>query len=143
MYKALRDRVQARDVAGLFALVPYAQTIGLEGFLDTRGKLMTVLRARPENVGNTYLPAIHGGVLAALLEHAAIMTLVWEADLPAIPRIINLSVDYLRPALLVDTFATADVIRQGKRIANLRVTAWQNDPDRPVVAAHSHCLIAD
>jgi acyl-coenzyme A thioesterase PaaI-like protein len=59
-----------------------------------------------------------------------------------VPKIVNLSVDYLRPALALDTFARGTVIKQGRRVANVRVEAWQNDPARPVAAAHAHFLLS-
>lgn len=131
----------AGDMAGINALVPYARAVGLDVFIDDAG-LVTVLRFRESNIGNTQIPAIHGGVVGALLEHAAILHLVREIGVDVVPKIINLSVDYLRPALTLDTFARGTVIKQGRRVANVRVQAWQNDPDRPVAAAHAHFLLA-
>ena len=52
--------------------------------------LVTVLRYRQSNIGNTQIPAIHGGVVGALLEHAAILHLLVETEVEAIPKIINL-----------------------------------------------------
>lgn len=131
----------AGDMAGINALVPYAQTVGLEVFTDNTG-LVTVLRARDSNIGNTQIPAVHGGVVGALLEHAAILHLVTEIGVDVVPKIINLSVDYLRPARTVDTFARGTVIKQGRRVANVRVEAWQDDPAKPVAAAHAHFLLS-
>ena len=129
------------DMAGINANVPYARTVGLEVFTDDHG-LVTVLRYRASNIGNTQIPAIHGGVVGALLEHAAILQLVTEIGIDVAPKIINLSVDYLRPARTVDTFARGTVIKQGRRVANVRVEAWQDNPSRPVAAAHAHFLLA-
>lgn len=126
-------------VVALNELIPYAKTIGLEIAYDEQG-LVTVLRRRESNVGNPQLPAIHGGVVGALLEHAAILHLISETQSLVVPKIINLSVDYLRPCLVNDTYARGLVIRQGRRVANVRVEAWQESPDRPVAAAHAHFL---
>ena len=131
----------AGDMAGINALVPYARTVGLDVLMDESG-LVTVLRYRDTNIGNTQIPAIHGGVVGALLEHAAILHLVREIGIDVVPKIVNLSVDYLRPALALDTFARGTVIKQGRRVANVRVEAWQNDPARPVAAAHAHFLLS-
>ncbi len=120
--------------------IPYARTIGLEAAIDEQG-LLTILRFRPINVGNAILGALHGGVIGALLEHAAILHLIYEAKPAAIPKIVNLSVDYLRPVLATDTFARGQVVKQGRKIANVRVDAWQKDPGRPVAAAHAHFLV--
>lgn len=129
------------DVAALNDLVPYARAVGLEAYVDGGG-LVTVLRFRETNVGNTQIPAVHGGVVGALLEHAAILHLLAESDVKVVPKIINLSVDFLRPCLAADTFARGEVIKQGRRVANVRVQAWQDAADRPVAAGHAHFLVA-
>lgn len=128
------------DIAAINALIPYANTIGLETIQDETG-LITVLRYQHSNIGNTDIPTIHGGVVGALLEHAAIMHLLVETEVNAIPKIINLSVDYLRPCLSEDIFARGEVVRQGRRVANVRIKSWQANPDRWVAAAHAHFLL--
>lgn len=132
----------AGRIAAINDLIPYARMLGLEAYHDDRG-LVTVLRFRETNIGNPALRAIHGGVVGAVLEHAAIIHLIAETELEAVPRIINISIDYLRPCRAEDTFVRGRVIRQGRRVANVRVEAWQNgQPDKPVAAAHAHFLIA-
>jgi acyl-coenzyme A thioesterase PaaI-like protein len=37
--------------------------------------------------------------------------------------------------------ARGTVVKQGRRVANVRVEAWQGDPDRPVAAAHAHFIL--
>lgn len=123
-------------------LIPYADFVGLELLEDELG-LLTVLKSNEDNIGNALIGAIHGGVIGGLLEHAASFHLLAELGNQArTPRIVNLSIDYLRPALLMDTFARGTVIKQGRRVANVRVEAWQKDQRKPVAAAHAHFLIA-
>jgi uncharacterized protein (TIGR00369 family) len=141
MLETIENLKRAGEIAAINALIPYAKSIGLEVLSDELG-LVTVLRYRQTNIGNTQIPAIHGGVVGALLEHAAIMHLLIETEVNAIPKIINLSVDYLRPCITEDVFARGEVIRQGRRVANVRVKAWQENPKRLVAAAHAHFLLA-
>ena len=124
--------------------LPYADFIHLEVEVED-GRPLTVLRKDPGNVGNPFVPMIHGGAVGALLEHAAIMQLFFELELglDRRPKIVNISIDYLRPCLLEDTFARGVIIRQGRRVANVRVQAWQSDPARPVAAAHAHFLLPE
>ena len=129
------------DAAPLTALMPFAGFIGLQTRIDDSGQI-SVLSARPGIVGNTQLGAVHGGVIGALLEHAAIMQLFHQLVPEHTPKTINISIDYLRPCLADrDTVAKATVIKQGRRIANVRVVAHQDSPDRPIAAAHAHFLI--
>lgn len=141
----MRDTIKKLKEAGAFAEInrhiPYAAFVGLEAFADDHG-LVSVLRYRESNIGNTQLPALHGGVVGALLEHAAILHLLAAAEGDAFPKVVNVSIDYLRPCRAADTFARGTFIRQGRRIANVRVEAWQADPARPVAAAHAHFLLS-
>ena len=122
--------------------LPYAQFVNLDVEIAD-GILVTVLRKDPTNIGNPLVPMIHGGVVGALLEHAALMQLCHELNLGLAerPKIINLSIDYLRPCLLADTFAQGTIVRRGRRVANVRVEAWQSNRDRWVAAAHAHFLL--
>jgi uncharacterized protein (TIGR00369 family) len=128
------------DLQAINALVPYARTVGLELSRDDVG-LLTTLCFRESNIGNFVVRAIHGGVVGALLEHAAIMHLLVETDVAVVPRIVNVSIDFLRPCRAVHTFARGSIIRQGRQVANVRVVAWQDDPVRLVAAAHAHFLL--
>ena len=128
-------------ISAINDLVPYARAVGLEAFFDDGG-LVIALRFRESNIGNTTIRAIHGGVIGALLEHAAMLHLIEQTEVASVPKIVNISVDYLRPCLAADTFARGQVIKQGRRIANVRVEAWQDAPERPVAAAHAHFLLA-
>ena len=93
--------------------LPYAQFVNLDVEIAD-GILVTVLRKDPTNIGNPLVPMIHGGVVGALLEHAALMQLCHELNLGLAerPKIINLSIDYLRPCLLADTFAQGTIVRR-------------------------------
>jgi uncharacterized protein (TIGR00369 family) len=140
MLTTIADLKAKGAIERLNDVVPYAQTIGLTARRDG-GRLISVLEFRECNIGNYFARAIHGGVVGALLEHAAIMQVLDETEADVLPKIVNLSVDYLRPCLAADTFACGRVIRQGRRVANVRVEAWQDSPERPVAAAHAHFLL--
>src|SRR3546814_6670968 len=99
--------------------VPYFRFLGLTMREDKDGALLCVLPADPKLIGNARLPALHGGVVGALLESAAIVQLIWAAETDAIPKIIDLQVVYLRSARPVETFARATITTHGRRIANL------------------------
>ncbi|AKH19983.1 PaaI family thioesterase [Sedimenticola thiotaurini] len=142
---SLFEKVMALKAAGEFAaisaLIPYSAFVGLELVSDDQG-LTTILRAKPSNVGNSSIPAVHGGVVGAMLEHAGVMHIIHECEISRFPRIINISVDYLRPCLgNQDTFARGYLIRQGRSVSNVRIEAWQADRQRPVAAAHAHFLM--
>jgi uncharacterized protein (TIGR00369 family) len=139
---ALIAEARATKNFGVFLqAVPYLRFLGLDLREGADGGLLCVLPADPKLIGNARLPALHGGVVGALLESAAIVQLIWSAETDAIPKIIDLQVDYLRSARPVETFARAVVSKHGRRVANVRAEAWQDDPARPVAAAHAHFLL--
>ncbi len=138
--------------------IPYLGFLGIR--FDTRGDELTgVLPFRPELIGNPRIPALHGGVTAAFLEVTAIVGLVWAgfgpeggpgdpAALPdgledALPKTIDLTVDYLRPGQPRDSFARARINRQGRRYASVHVEAWQADPARLFAQGTGHFLMPD
>ena len=124
--------------------LPYAGFIHMDVEIED-GSPIAILRRDAGNIGNPLVPMLHGGAVGALLEHAALMQLFFELelDLDRAPKIVNISIDYLRPSLLEDTFARGIIIRQGRRIANVRVEAWQSDRERLVAAAHAHFLLPE
>jgi acyl-coenzyme A thioesterase PaaI-like protein len=92
-------------------------------------------------IGNPSLPALHGGTLGALLESAAIFELLWRAETALLPKTITLTVDYLRSGAPIDTHARGVVTRQGRRVTNVRMEAWQADRNAPVATAHAIFLV--
>ncbi len=132
---------QTGNFASISQLIPYAGFVNLE-LLDQDGQLITALRQTASNIGNTTIPAVHGGVVGGLLEHAAVMEIIYSCELTIFPKIVNISVDYLRPAIgNMDTYAKATLVKQGRSVSNVRVEAWQDDPQRLVAAAHAHFLM--
>jgi len=121
--------------------IPYARFLGVE--LERRaGGLECLLPFRREIVGNAALPAVHGGVLGAFLELTALLRLLDDHPRASMPKPITFSVDYLRSAGPSTTRARADIFKLGRRIANVRVVAWQGDAERPVAAGNGKFLLA-
>ena len=126
--------------AAALAHIPYATFLGVRTETDATG-LITVLPFRDDLVGNAALPAVHGGVVGAFLELAALVQLLEQTDGERIPKPINMSIDYLRSAGPRDTRARAEIVKHGRRIANVRVLAWQDDPAKPVAAGIGNFLL--
>jgi uncharacterized protein (TIGR00369 family) len=137
----LREHGTAADYQALLEHIPYARFLGIAvDEVDERGVLVR-LRFDRRLVGNAALPAIHGGVIGAFLEFAAILELVRQGEGERLPKPIDLTIDYLRSAGPADAFARATITKHGRRVANVRVEAWQESVDRLVAAAHGHFLL--
>ncbi len=128
------------DFSALVRAIPFATFLGME-LVEQGGQLVTRLRFAPHLVGNPTIPALHGGTLGALLESIAIFAILADLEGPKGPKTISITVEYLRSARPVDTFARAEVVRQGRRVATVRSFAWQDDPDKPVAAANVQLLL--
>jgi uncharacterized protein (TIGR00369 family) len=106
--------------------VPYFRFMGID--VDVRqGRLEARLAFSEHLVGNPLLPALHGGTLGALLEAVAQCELLYRAESVVLPKTITLTIDYLRSAKPVDTFAVAEVLKQGRRVATVQARAFQKD----------------
>ena len=139
--------------AALSANVPYISFLGVE--FARRGDEVTAhLAYAPKLIGNPMLPALHGGATGAFLEITAITSLAWVAALEKLeteptwdgifapqPKTIDFSIDYLRSGKPQDAYARALILRRGRRVANVRVEAWQDERDKPFIAAHGHFLL--
>ena len=120
--------------------IPYARFLGVR--LEVEGDdLVCVLPFRDDLVGNAQLPALHGGVVGAFLELTALLQLIDSTDDERVPKPIDFSVNYLRSAGPRETRGRAEIVKHGRRIANVRVLAWQDDPARPVAAGTGNFLL--
>jgi uncharacterized protein (TIGR00369 family) len=140
LIKRLDEARKKRDVARLAEAIPYAKWMHIAPE-NTTGELLTRMRYHETLIGNTFLPAIHGGTLGAMLEMAAIFHLLWETETETVPKIVNITVDYLRSARPVDVIASAKVTKQGRRMVNVFAEAWQDDRSKPVATANAHFLV--
>ena len=130
----------ANDPERLCEYVPYARFAGIRVEPEAKG-FRCCLVYSDRLVGNPLIPALHGGVIGALLESTAILLLLWDSEPGVVPKTVNMSFDFLRTGRPVDTFAAGRVTKLGRRVANVRVEAWQDDPARPIAAAHGHFLL--
>ncbi len=113
--------------------IPYARLIGMIAERDDEG-LLCRLPFAEKIVGNARLPAVHGGVVGAFLEMTATLALLDAGDAERVPKPINFGVDYLRSAGPHETFGRAEIVKLGRRVANVRVLAYQQDRAKPVAA---------
>jgi uncharacterized protein (TIGR00369 family) len=141
---ALIDRITAarasHDYQALVDLVPYAGFLGLTAAMEG-DELITTMRFGDHLIGNPALPALHGGTLGALLESAAVFELLCRSETVVLPKTITLTIDYLRSGAPADTHARGVVTRQGRRVTNVRMEAWQADRKAPVATAHAVFLV--
>ena len=138
----LKYTQETGDFSRMLENIPYARFIGLE--CDLFGDdLIFRLPRKEQNLGNPILPAIHGGVIGGFMELSAVIYLMMAQETLRMPRIVDFSLDYLRAGLDRETFAECQLTRQGNRVANVMITAWQKSRSQPIATARAHFLLED
>jgi uncharacterized protein (TIGR00369 family) len=124
-------------VDALIAADPYLTALGLRSDLEDHA--VVVLPPLDRHVAVPGPDVLHGGVVAALLEATASLRLCVATG--ARVHTIEFTSDFLRPVPLAPTYATATVVRLGRRLANVRVDAWQRDRDHLLAVGHGRFLV--
>lgn len=140
----LVDVVRAVKESGNLALlvetIPYLKFIGF-GLESSHGELLGRMTYEDSLIGNPSIPALHGGTIGAMLESTAIFAALLETEALVLPKIVTITIDYLRSGRPTDTFAKASITRQGRRVVNVTAEAWQEDRARPIARANAIFLI--
>ena len=137
----LRQGGTAADWDALAARVPYGRFLGISVVPEADGRLLSRLAFDEKLIGNTVLPALHGGVIGAFLETAAMFQVLVDTESEHLPKPVTLTVAYLRSAGPRETFARATITKQGRRVVSVRVEAWQEDAAKPVATAQGQFLV--
>jgi uncharacterized protein (TIGR00369 family) len=141
-YDRIAAALKRGDYGTMIEAVPYAAYLGISVESDDAERRYR-MAYRDDLVGNAHLGALHGGVVAGFLEQAALFEALVSQSQRRIPRVIDFGVDYLRSARSQDLFAACRVVREGRRVAQVRAEAWQRDRERPVAAARAVFLLQD
>jgi uncharacterized protein (TIGR00369 family) len=119
-------------------LPPYAKLLGLSTDRN-KGETLWIMPFREEVVGRPgYL---HGGAIAGLLEFAALGTLYEALDEGVVVKPINVTVQFTRGGVELETCAAATVTRLGRRVANVEARAWQEDRAKPIASAQMNVML--
>jgi acyl-coenzyme A thioesterase PaaI-like protein len=128
------------DFGALLGL-PYVRMLGFDVRQEAEG-LRGHLPFAEHLIGNPLVPALHGGVVAALLHLTASARLMQDMPGSKIPQIFTCTIEYLASPDLQDSYASAEIISQSRRFANVRATAWQPHSGKQIGAATLQFLTA-
>ena len=112
--------------------VPFHQFLGIEFLAAEGGTARLRLPYRPEFIGDPQRPALHGGVLATLVDVACGAAVLGVIDLRDRCSTVDFRVDFLRPGQAADLFVDAKVLRTGNRVAAAQAVVHHGDPSDPV-----------
>jgi uncharacterized protein (TIGR00369 family) len=109
--------------------IPFNRLLAIEVVQVAVGRVVFAIPFRPELIGDPLRPALHGGVLSALIDAcggAAVWMCVGDEDRVST---IDLRVDYLRPAPLETIESSAEVLRVGSRVGVVSMRVYtRSDP---------------
>ena len=137
--KVIAQMREDKNPSAFNQINPYSEYLGLNFFYDSEGPY-TKLFFSDFLIGNPTIPALHGGVIAGLMENAAIFHILWQTKTYMLPVTIDMSFDFLRPGQPDEVLAKGSLIRCGKKIVNISVQAWQENPNKPIANARGNFL---
>ena len=91
---------------------------------------------RPEFVGNTIVPCLHGGTIAAMFDHTAGFC-AWSAVDSSRDTVstIDLRIDYLQPAPCEEIYFDAEVVSKSKKLIRVDAVCWDNARTKKIAIA--------
>jgi uncharacterized protein (TIGR00369 family) len=133
------DEADLESAEDLLRRPPFHRYLGLE--LEDLGEGRAVVRMphKEELVGNPQIPAIHGGILAALVDLTGGTATFHETGVPT--PTIDLQIDYVRPAVAEEGrahVAEAEIVNLGSTVAFVEVEV--RDDDEGKVVAKGRCV---
>ena len=118
--------------------LPFHKHLGIRVEELREGYARLRIPFRPELVGDSRRPALHGGVISTLADVCGGFAIWTCCRLDDRIATIDLGVDYLRPAAAKDLFAEATVRLLGNRVGNAHVVLWsEGAPDQHVAVGRA------
>lgn len=136
LQRAMDDDTAAQIRAFFNEGIPFNRFLGMELIELREGTARMRLPYRPELVGDPFRPALHGGVIATLLDATGGATVWSMLGLTDRVSTIDIRVDYLRPGRLEELVAEGSVRRVGSRVGVASIRAFHpSHPDEVVAEA--------
>ena len=119
--------VNPDEILRLVDQVPFNRLLGIQGESAGSGRAVLLLPVRDEHLGDVRRPALHGGVVSALIDTAGGIA-AWSALAQGeAVSTVDLMVDYLEPGRVAGPLrAEAELIRKGNRVCHVRVRVTQD-----------------
>jgi uncharacterized protein (TIGR00369 family) len=106
------------------SIIPFNRMLGMKVVALGDGEVTLKLPFREDFIGDVTRPAVHGGVISALLDTTGGAAVFSKMNAGDSISTIDLLVDYLRPCPPGDLVATAKVVRLGGRVALTQLSAY-------------------
>ena len=120
------QKTPVESLDGLIRNPPFHHWLGVTAVEAGPGRAVLRIPPNKDFVGNPFIPAVHGGIVAALVDLAGGAALFVELQFPT--PTIDMRVDYLRPAIAGKALvAEARVKSLGRTVAFVDVDVTDED----------------
>jgi len=89
---------------------------------------------RDELVGDTRRPALHGGVISAVIDACGGLAVWTQFEVEDLISTVDLRTDYLRPGPDCDICVESKVVRMGNRVSVVNTVVWAVNDPKTVIA---------
>ena len=115
--------------------LPFNQLVGMKLIELREGFAVIEVPFKAELVGDQKRPALHGGVLSALIDASGGAAAFTHLNLPGDTlSTLDMRVDYLRPAELRKVVAEGQVTRMGNRVASVDIKCYHEGKSERLIA---------
>src|SRR5262245_17450125 len=115
-------------------LVPFNRFLGIKIAGVRDGFVRLELPFRPEFIGDSARPALHGGVISTLIDTCGGFAVWTKVQFDDRVSTIDLRVDYLAPGAAELLVAEGTVVRVGNRVAVVDIRCTQPSTGEKVIA---------
>ena len=114
--------------------VPFNKQLGIKVEECRPGVARIRVPFRDELVGDKRRPALHGGVISAIIDACGGMAVWTQFDLKDLISTVDIRVDYLRPGPDRDICVESCVVRMGNRVSVVNSIVYPVDDRETIIA---------
>ncbi len=114
--------------------IPFNKHLGLKTLALREGYARLTLPFRQEFIGDQRRPAIHGGIIATLIDVCGGAATWTHFKIEDKISTLDIRVDYLRPGPDDDLIAESEVLRVGNRVAAVNTRVYSARDRETVIA---------